>query len=113
MPNEAKRERARQYYLDNRDRIMAASRRNYRNPFASDYERLMKAQNGLCAICKRPEMGVRARVLALDHDHSAGPGALRGLLCSNCNRGLGYFGDDPDRMRAAIAYLEEWALARA
>jgi hypothetical protein len=60
-----------------------------------------------CAICGR----VDAPRFAVDHDHSCCPGTracgkcTRGVLCNLCNVGLGSFGDDPERLQAAIDYL--------
>lgn len=44
-----------------------------------------------------------ARGWCLDHCHATG--VNRGMLCNNCNRALGYFKDDPERMERAIVYL--------
>jgi hypothetical protein len=61
------------------------------------FQELWKEQSGKCAIClTRPAAHV-------DHDHATG--RVRGLLCFNCNGGLGHFGDDPMRLAVAIAYL--------
>lgn len=66
------------------------------------YDRLMEAQEGSCAICgARP----RSQRLAVDHDHRSG--MVRGLLCKRCNhKMLGGSGDNPDILRRAAAYLD-------
>lgn len=72
-----------------------------------DFERMVAEQGGCCAICgERPDPEAelpRQRVLHIDHDHATG--AVRQLLCWKCNCGLGNFGDDIDKMTAALAYL--------
>lgn len=75
-----------------------------------DYERLFDAQHGLCAICSQPQkQEVRAgtgtvKWLAVDHDHITGQ--VRGLLCSNCNKGLGFLGDSVLGLMRAVDYLQ-------
>jgi hypothetical protein len=66
-----------------------------------EYEELLDRQRGRCAICREPAAGDLA--LAADHDHATG--AIRGLLCSRCNNGLGSFRDDPGLLEAAVRYL--------
>ena len=56
-----------------------------------------------CAICSRKLQGNQAA----DHCHKTG--AIRDWLCVKCNAGLGFFEDDPERMRAAAAYIERHA----
>lgn len=71
----------------------------------------LEAQSGLCLICGvEMETGRGARSMTVDHDHETGE--FRGLTCSNCNRGLGLFGDDPDRLTAAAAYLIRHSMKR-
>jgi len=72
----------------------------------ADYDRLVAAQNGLCAICeRRPPVK-----LCVDHCHATR--RLRFLLCNKCNSGLGCFEDDPDLLRRALAYAEFWQKLR-
>jgi hypothetical protein len=61
-------------------------------------------QNGRCALCGGPPT---ERGLVIDHCHRSGK--VRALLCSSCNKGLGFFRDDPERLTAAITYLENHA----
>lgn len=76
----------------------------------SDLQAMAIAQNHRCAICDELESELRngkAKHLAVDHDHNTG--AVRGLLCSACNTGIGKFKDDPKLLQAAIAYLAKHA----
>jgi hypothetical protein len=66
---------------------------------AEQYAAMLAAQGGLCGICKKAD-----RRLCVDHCHDTQ--TVGGLLCRMCNLGLGCFNDDPELLRAAIAYLE-------
>lgn len=73
---------------------------------AEEYEALLAVQGGACAICRQPETGIRrGHLMRLAVDHHHGTGVRRGLLCNQCNRGLGSFADDPDLLVAAARYL--------
>lgn len=89
--------------LDQLERFARADRAARKYGMTSDqFWDLMREQNWSCAVCStefRPE-GPRMNV---DHNHDTGE--VRGLLCGNCNRGLGLFKDSPDALRAAIDYL--------
>lgn len=68
-----------------------------------EYDLLVERQGGVCAICGLGPT-TDGRRLAVDHDHHTG--VIRGLLCTNCNVGIGNFGDNLEVLRKAIAYLE-------
>ncbi|MDQ6697114.1 MAG: endonuclease VII domain-containing protein [Actinomycetota bacterium] len=78
---------SRTYHLSRRYGITAAE---------ADY--LLAQQDGLCAICKS------APANHVDHDHATG--AVRALLCFNCNGGLGQFKDNPMALHAAAYYVQ-------
>jgi hypothetical protein len=69
---------------------------------------MFKEQKGKCAICHIrgdvQELGFTKRQsLCVDHDHTTG--AIRGLLCSPCNLGIGKLADDPVIIQNAVGYL--------
>ncbi|MEV4123116.1 endonuclease VII domain-containing protein [Micromonospora sp. NPDC049645] len=70
-----------------------------------EFQQLLAEQGGLCAICGG------ADPQHLDHDHRTG--WARGILCFNCNGGLGQFRDSPMRLARAITYLRGTTWQRA
>jgi hypothetical protein len=68
-----------------------------------DYQFMLDAQNGRCAICNGFNDG---KTLHVDHCHETGK--VRKLLCQRCNTGLGKFNDDPVLLHAASSYLKEF-----
>ena len=67
------------------------------------YDEMLAAQGGVCALCGRPP--TEGISLHVDHEHETG--AIRKLLCFRCNNALGDLGDDPDLLRAAARYLDD------
>lgn len=65
---------------------------------------LIQAQNGLCKLCSKM-LPSNPKHVHLDHSHETG--AVRGVLCRNCNVGLGLFNDDATLLRRAAEYLDE------
>jgi hypothetical protein len=71
------------------------------------FGRLFEEQGGVCKICGNPEThrrNGRIKAIAIDHCHKTG--VIRGLLCSDCNTGIGKLKDDPKILRQAAEYLE-------
>lgn len=68
------------------------------------YLAFLKKQHGGCAICGQVQGTKNGRKLAVDHDHKTKE--VRGLLCSNCNLGLGKFKEDTAMLQKAIEYLK-------
>lgn len=72
--------------------------------YASDFLQVAAQQKFLCAICKRPPNGIGSFVI--DHDHTTLE--ARGLLCQQCNFGVGSFKDSPKLLLRAAVYLQQY-----
>lgn len=108
-------ERARAWYAKNHDTYRNSHLKRTFGITLDDYNQMLAAQGGVCAICGKPPGETRPNqgrkqgrpvrpLLAVDHDHVTGK--VRGLLCLPCNRGIGFLEDDPETVRAALHYLE-------
>lgn len=67
---------------------------------------MRKAQGNKCLVCNETfaETAWGKKAAGIDHDHRTG--RVRGLLCTMCNSGIGYFDDNIETMANAIAYLK-------
>ena len=68
-----------------------------------DYDGMLAAQGGVCAICGGDGTKYK-KGFHVDHDHEMGQ--VRAILCSGCNVGLGCYGDDAELLRLAADYLD-------
>jgi hypothetical protein len=105
--DEARKAYKKKYYQENKEKVLADTRkfkllRKY-GITIPQYESMYTAQNGVCAICKRKTN----ENLRVDHCHKTGK--VRGLLCHNCNTGIGHFRDSIDLLNTTIAYLKSTA----
>lgn len=64
-----------------------------------DYDKMYKSCNGKCQICGK-------KVEKLDVDHCHDTNKVRGLLCGDCNRGLGLFHENKKALLKAVEYLK-------
>lgn len=101
-----RREHQRNWRVNNPETAKRSVRRAYLKAeygmTLEQYDEMLSHQDGVCAVCKSQcVVGIR---LAVDHDHATG--RIRGLLCVKCNRGIGSFDDDPERLIAASRYLD-------
>ena len=81
-------------------------RKNYKITL-EEYQELFTKQGGKCAICNSEGFQIsrnQRQMIVIDHCHISGK--VRGLLCHNCNRGLGLFKDKISNLQNAILYLE-------
>jgi hypothetical protein len=99
-----------QFHLDSRNasglnRICKSCRSEHRKArYLKDeeYDKLLVIQNNSCAICGIHISELKTN-LVVDHDYETLK--VRGLLCNNCNVGLGLFRDNQEILAMAIEYL--------
>lgn len=79
-------------------------RRNY-SLTPAQYDELLAKQGGVCAICEvTPEKAARQRLYV---DHCAETKRIRGLLCTQCNSGIGMLRHSIDLLASAARYIED------
>ena len=99
--NKLKEWRKTQKFLTKEEKVYNRYLCRIRNRYGitkEEYEKMINDQNNVCVICNNKDK------LVVDHDHITGH--VRGLLCNNCNRGLGSFKDNVQILDAAIVYLK-------
>jgi hypothetical protein len=82
-------------------KLCTRTRRTYKLT-AVEYKQKLASQGSICVICKIP-LQTGTGLTHLDHDHKTGK--IRDFLCTNCNRGLGHFQDNPLVLEEAAKYL--------
>jgi hypothetical protein len=109
----------RRYYLKNKEkRIKAAGIWKKAHPrrvkgyrvakygvTIEQYEAQLKEQNFCCAICRNP-LDLKKDT---HQDHCHASNKARGILCTNCNKGLGFLKDSISSFENAIEYLKRFA----
>lgn len=95
--------RRKEYAREHRKKLSNDLKKKYRlksryGLTPEEFKALYEAQRGLCCLCL-----TQLEDPHVDHCHETG--VVRGILCKQCNLGLGYFKDDPQRMFRAIEYL--------
>lgn len=68
----------------------------------SKYKEILASQNNQCAICGKDANEFKTS-LNVDHDYQTEK--IRGLLCTNCNMGLGHFKDSLSNLHRALMYI--------
>lgn len=96
-----KKWRHRTIHLRREEQFVRNLRRKF-NMKPEEYWQMFEEQNKGCAICRKPN-SKSGKKLAVDHCHSTNK--IRGLLCNECNTGLGLFDDKIEFLRSAIVYL--------
>lgn len=101
-PNQDRAVYAKQWRKDNPDKVKNNDLRTRFNITLEDYNIMYENQNGCCAICNKHSIDEK-QALAVDHCHDTGK--VRGLLCKQCNMGIGSLKDSTELLKKAITYL--------
>jgi len=108
--NDCKREVGRKYSKENptsKEQMRKKLLKRFYNMTLEDYSLLLNKQDNKCAICAIHIEEYGKDSFVVDHCHSSGK--VRGLLCQQCNTGLGMFKDNPNSLQTAIEYLKGYS----
>ena len=94
--------RLRKWYKETPEARKKIVRKNVYGITPEQYNEIFEKQKGCCFTCNIHHTDLK-RGLLIDHCHTTGK--VRGLLCHNCNRGLGLMKDDPNILETAARYV--------
>ncbi len=100
---ERKRQATKAWRDNNQEKVLNKRYQERYGISYSEYKEKLSAQNFKCLICGITEKDSRQKKLVVDHCHNTNE--VRGLLCHNCNCGLGHFVDNIETLQKAIVYL--------
>lgn len=101
---ERKRQATKAWRDNNQEKVLSKRYKKRYGITLSEYKEKLAAQNFKCLICGVSEKDSRQKKLVVDHCHNTNE--VRGLLCHNCNCGLGHFVDNVEVLQKAITYLQ-------
>jgi len=95
------------WYANHTDTFRSRARQRRYGITPDQYNQLLTEQQHCCAICQQPFTEHKRAVLTPCVDHCHASGAVRGILCSGCNRMLGLAKDNRDILLKAVDYLDK------
>lgn len=102
IPSQDAAKYQREWRKQNPDKVKSYDLKRMFGLSLDEYNQLKENQNYSCKICGKHEDDCRQN-LVVDHCHTTGK--VRGLLCDNCNRGLGFLQDSSEILKKAQEYL--------
>jgi hypothetical protein len=106
---EVRKETLRKSYMKRKSKITSARLFAEYGITLDDYNSMLEEQNGCCKVCGKHYLDQK-NALSVDHVHGmeGDPKGVRGLLCTNCNSGIGKLGDNIEGLESALQYLKDY-----
>lgn len=99
------KEQSKKYYNSRKKHFKEWHLKRAYNITAQENTKMLIQQNNSCKICGNEFTGIPPFRPHVDHDHQTNK--IRGLLCNNCNVGIGMLNDDPTTIRNAIKWIQK------
>lgn len=110
--SEKEKIRVKKWSQENSQKIKIYIKRNRLKKYGitvETYNRMLKLQDGICAIClKKESVNINGKIKELSVDHNHTTGIVRQLLCDNCNKAIGFLKEDILSAKNLVNYLIKW-----
>jgi len=97
--------KSKEWHENNKEKVAAQNRKKKYGLSSETYNKMLEEQNNECKICLTSFTTLETLAIHVDHCHTTNK--VRGILCRNCNAGLGHFKDNTKTLTKAINYLQE------